>query len=109
MTLRGLPHSEIVGLKVISTYPTLIAGYHVLHRLLAPRHPPYALSSLTKNLSLVRTHRCRPFPRRNGRKDASTYLERTFLGFSSLSSTPLFAQRLVGTKAGQHGQLLAVY
>ena len=27
--------------------PRLIAGSHVLHRLLAPRHPPYALSSLT--------------------------------------------------------------
>ena len=50
MTLMGLPHSEIVGLKVVSTYPTLIAGYHVLRRLLVPRHPPYALYSLTKNL-----------------------------------------------------------
>ena len=109
ITLRGLPHSEIAGLQVVSTYPALIAGYHVLRRLLVPRHPPYALSSLTKNLSLVRTHRCRPFPRRNGRKDASTYLERTFLGFSSPCSTPLFAQRLDGAKANEHGQLLAVY
>ena len=50
ITLRELPHSEIVGLKVVSTYPTLIAGYHVLHRLLVPRHPPYALNNLTKNL-----------------------------------------------------------
>ena len=48
ITLRELPHSEIVGLKVVSTYPTLIAGYHVLHRLLVPRHPPYALANLTK-------------------------------------------------------------
>ena len=50
MTLGGLPHSEIAGLQVVSTYPTLIAGYHVLHRLLVPRHPPYALNNLTKNL-----------------------------------------------------------
>ena len=50
MTLRGLPHSEIAGLKVASTYPTLIAGNHVLLRLLVPRHPPYALYNLTKNL-----------------------------------------------------------
>ena len=50
ITLRGLPHSEIAGLQVISTYPTLIAGNHVLHRLSVPRHPPYALSNLTKNL-----------------------------------------------------------
>ena len=39
----GLPHSEIHGLKVICTYPQLIAAYHVLHRLLEPRHPPFAL------------------------------------------------------------------
>ena len=41
-----LPHSEISGLKRICRYPKLIAAYHVLHRLLAPRHPPYALNSL---------------------------------------------------------------
>ena len=27
-------------------YPGLIAVFHALHRLLAPRHPPHALSSL---------------------------------------------------------------
>ena len=50
ITPGGLPHSEIIGSKVVSTYPTLIAGNHVLHRLLVPRHPPYALTNLTKNL-----------------------------------------------------------
>ena len=50
MTAGGLPHSEIAGSKVVSTYPTLIAGNHVLHRLLVPRHPSCALSNLTKNL-----------------------------------------------------------
>jgi hypothetical protein len=50
MNRDGLPHSEIPGLKVVCTYPRLIAAYHVLHRLLVPRHPPYALSSLTKHL-----------------------------------------------------------
>ena len=40
----GLSHSEILGSKVICTYPKLIAAYHVLHRLREPRHPPYALS-----------------------------------------------------------------
>lgn len=39
----GLPHSEIVGLKAICTYPTLIAAYHVLLRLREPRHSPFAL------------------------------------------------------------------
>jgi len=43
---RGLPHSEIGGLTPADGSPPLIAAYHVLLRPLAPRHPPYALSSL---------------------------------------------------------------
>ena len=43
----GLPHSEILGSKGASPSPRLFAGSRVLHRRLAPRHPPYALSSLT--------------------------------------------------------------
>src|SRR5690606_1440638 len=44
--LSGFPHSEIVGSKGIRTSPTLIAAYHVLHRLCMPRHPPVALKTL---------------------------------------------------------------
>ena len=44
--LGGFPHSEIVGSKGIRTSPTLIAAYHVLHRLCMPRHPPIALKTL---------------------------------------------------------------
>ena len=47
MSPGGFPHSEIAGSKPVCGSPTLIAAYHVLHRLLAPRHSPYALSSLT--------------------------------------------------------------
>jgi hypothetical protein len=47
ITQGGLPHSEISGSKPVCGSPKLIAAYHVLHRLLAPRHSPYALSSLT--------------------------------------------------------------
>ena len=42
----GLPHSEIHGSKLVRSSPWLIAAYHVLHRLLPPRHPPDALLSL---------------------------------------------------------------
>jgi hypothetical protein len=42
----GFPHSEIHGSKPIPGSPWLIAGYHVLHRLLLPRHPPNALIAL---------------------------------------------------------------
>ena len=44
---RGFPHSEIPGSKPVCGSPRLIAAYHVLHRLLLPRHSPCALSSLT--------------------------------------------------------------
>ena len=47
ITLSGFPHSEIFGSTPVCGSPKLIAACHVLHRLLAPRHPPYALSSLT--------------------------------------------------------------
>ena len=43
----GFPHSEISGSKFICNSPKLIAAYHVLHRLLMPRHSPCALYSLT--------------------------------------------------------------
>ena len=43
----GFPHSEIAGSGDICSSPALIAAYHVFHRLLVPRHPPYALSCLT--------------------------------------------------------------
>ena len=47
------PHSEICGSKVICTSPQLIAAYRVLHRLLMPRHPSCALSSLTYFLTIT--------------------------------------------------------
>ena len=40
------PHSEICGSKLICSSPQLIAACHVLHRLLMPRHSPYALFCL---------------------------------------------------------------
>ena len=42
----GFPHSDIHGSKPIPGSPWLNAGYHVLHRLLLPRHPPNALFAL---------------------------------------------------------------
>jgi hypothetical protein len=37
---RGFPHSEISGSSPVHGSPKLIAVSHVLHRHLAPRHPP---------------------------------------------------------------------
>src|SRR5918993_5613023 len=42
----GFPHSEIPGSTLVRSSPRLIAAYHVLHRLSAPRHPPDALITL---------------------------------------------------------------
>ena len=41
------PHSDISGSMDICSSPKLFAAYHVFHRLLVPRHPPCALSSIT--------------------------------------------------------------
>ncbi len=66
----GFPHSEIHGSKLILSSPWLIAEYHVLHRLLLPRHPPNALIAL----DLIRKKKDpkglpipRPFALRGGR------------------------------------------
>jgi hypothetical protein len=45
----GCPIRKSPGQSLLSGSPKLIAAYHVLHHLLVPRHPPYALSSLTIN------------------------------------------------------------
>ena len=47
----GFPHSDISGSKDICSSPKLFAAYHVFHRLLVPRHPPYALISITNSTS----------------------------------------------------------
>ncbi|KAF1857371.1 hypothetical protein Lal_00044880 [Lupinus albus] len=45
----GFPHSEIPGSKLVRSSPRLIAAYHVLLRLSAPRHPPNALKALDRS------------------------------------------------------------
>jgi hypothetical protein len=49
----GFPIQRSPDQSLFSGSPKLIAAYHVFHRLLAPRHPPYALSSLTINRLLL--------------------------------------------------------
>lgn len=51
----GFPHSEILGSKPVRGSPKLIAAYHVLHRLSAPRHPPDTLETLDRS-----HYRCPP-------------------------------------------------
>ncbi len=49
--LSRFPHSDISGSQDMCSSPKLFAAYHVFHRLLVPRHPPYALSSITNRPS----------------------------------------------------------
>src|SRR6185369_8092539 len=46
LLVTGFPIRKSPGQRLLSTSPKLIAASHVLHRLLAPRHPPCALNSL---------------------------------------------------------------
>ena len=46
----GCPIRRSPDQSLLSGSPKLFAASHVLHRLLAPRHPPYALSSLTTDV-----------------------------------------------------------
>ena len=86
----GFPHSEIPGSKPACGSPRLIAACHVLHRLLAPRHPPYALSSLIIKLTQyvvfrdVSNHHC-------DSKLAAVAIPQLFAGsYASIPATPFF-------------------
>jgi hypothetical protein len=48
-TRMGFPIQESPGLSLLGSSPKLIVAHHAFLRLLVPRHPPYALSSLTTN------------------------------------------------------------
>ena len=61
----GFPIRTSPDQRLVGSSPKLFAATHVLHRLLAPRHPPHALSSLlTSNLS---SHARLPADCRNSR------------------------------------------
>ena len=47
----GYPIRTSRDLSLFGGFSGLIAAYHVLHRLLAPRHSPYTLGSLTSGCS----------------------------------------------------------
>src|SRR5947208_16840726 len=49
----GFPIRKSRDQRSVSTSPALIAAAHVLHRLLAPRHPPYALVLLIEKNTCI--------------------------------------------------------
>ena len=46
ITVGEFPHSDISGSKLTYSSPKHFVVCHVLHQLLVPRHPPYALTNL---------------------------------------------------------------
>ncbi len=69
------------------TLSELIADYHVLHRLLSPRHPPYALNLLTiyhKVLSAFccfDSHRRAKIPAKPNKRTGYGYIKIAFRNF----------------------------
>lgn len=49
LTPAGFPIQISPDQSLFSNSPKLFAAYHVFHRLLMPRHPPFALNSLATN------------------------------------------------------------
>ena len=74
-----LSHSEIPGSKRVYRSPRLIAVSHVLHRLLAPRHPLCALCSL---INLIQS---------SARPDRKSFLITETLGLEILPSSRIFS------------------
>src|SRR5262245_56647554 len=87
MTPAGFPHSEILGSKLVSSSPRLIAADHVFHRLLAPRHSPFALINLDQNrldaiseaTTSVQCHQSTP-PEWTSHSDGTERCDRVLLG-----------------------------
>ena len=76
----GFPIRRSPDQKPVSGSPGLIAAAHVLHRLSTPRHPPYALSSLTVFLRHVRNcSRPRFYPGTSTRSCLACYNKGFFL------------------------------
>ena len=93
----GFPHSEIHGSKPIPGSPWLIAGYHVLHRLLLPRHPPNALIALDlirkkKDFAVLRAASfCSP---RRSLPIKSMYVSRPFHAEGTFCAGPMQDRRI---------------
>src|SRR5436189_3734939 len=63
--VRGFPIRTSTDQSLVDSSPWLFAATHVLHRHLAPRHPPLALCSL-------KSHSPRPSTDRNTRRTPRT-------------------------------------
>ena len=75
---RGFPIRKSPDRSSFTSSPGLIAGYNVLHRLLMPRHPPIALSSLLFHYKDARVH-CAVLKKRAGPEPSPFYRFRSLV------------------------------
>ena len=80
ITPCGLPHSDISGSMLVCSSPKLFAAYHVLLRLLVPRHPSCALSSLTTKKQSLKN--CLPVSQHKLLTFADIYISLNIILFS---------------------------
>lgn len=83
-----MPHSEIPGSTPACGSPRLIAAFHVLHRHLAPRHPPCALPSLISLRCTLPALPLRVFTVQFSRYDAAAGNPRFPKQHTALQSSP---------------------
>ncbi len=100
--IRGFPIRTSTDQSSFTNSPWLIAGYNVLHRLLMPRHPPIALSSLSPNKTInnknllkdARVHytilkqQTNTHPNRPHKETSQTSIVRTMKQTPSHATTP---------------------
>ncbi len=77
--------------------PGLIAAYHVLHRFLAPRHPPCTLRSLTTTISPCQT----PKVRSDGLKSLSNSSRTLYIAWTPSKDPMMRTQCLVTADRGR--------
>ena len=82
ITPARFPHSEIPGSKSACDSPRLFAACHVLHRLLVPRHPPHALTSLAKKFAPDRHIQCTTKPDPCDKKGSINAQQKILLDYS---------------------------
>ena len=114
ITPGGFPHSDIFGSTLARNSPKHFAACHVLRRLLAPRHPPHALSSLTYSVHAASTvlagherlRSRRNLPRRNRCFHSSTVkVVRPLARPLAVFTTPaFFADRWARRAVARNGQ-----
>ena len=101
--LCGFPHSEIPGSMPACGSPRLIAACHVLHRLLLPRHPPCALSSLTIKFTRHTAASLPAFSYQLSAISKTTTHRANSMGLSACSSHEITAPHLKSFAPGEPG------